>query len=111
MARSELSDGSGKTVMEKIVTDDRARQAPKGKPVLMVLVGSMVLLAVALTTYLMWTGSKTPDSASQNASRQATTGSPSGSTNPSDRVSPANPAYPAPGSATATGSTSAPAKQ
>lgn len=97
--------------MEKIITDDKARQAPKGKPVLMVLVGSMVMLAVALTAYLMWTGSESPDSASQNASRQSTTGSATGSTNPTNRVSPANPAYPAPGSSTATGSTSAPAKQ
>ena len=104
--------------MEKIVADDSARQGSKGKPVLMVLIGSMVLLAVALTTYLMWTGSKTPDSASQNASRQTTTGSQTGSKNPSDRVSPANPAYPAPGNSTATGSSggtggapSAPAKQ
>lgn len=97
--------------MDKIVADDSARQGSKGRPVLMVLIGSMVLLAVALTTYLMWAGSESPDSASQNASRQSTTGSPAGSTNPSDRVSPANPAYPAPGSATATGSTSAPAKK
>lgn len=97
--------------MEKIVSDDRARQAPKGKPVLLVLVGSMVLLALVLTTYLMWTGSESPDSATQNASRQSTTGSASGSANPSDRVSPANPAYPAAGSNTATGQTSAPAKK
>ena len=47
-----------------------------------------------------------PDAASQNASRQATTGSPTGSTNRSDRTVPANPAYPVPTDATATGSTS-----
>ncbi len=75
----------------------------------MVLIGSMVLLALVMTTYLMWTGSESPDNASQNASRQSTTGSTTGSTNPSDRVSPANPAYPAPSSAT-TGA-NPPAKQ
>jgi flagellar basal body-associated protein FliL len=97
--------------MEKIVADDNARQGSKGKPVLMVLIGSMVLLAVALTTYMMWAGSTSPDSASQNASRQSTTGSQTGSTNPSDRISPANPAYPAPSNSTATGAPGAPAKK
>lgn len=104
--------------MEKILPDDRARQGSRGKPVLMVLIGSMVLLAVALATYMMWAGAESPDSASQDASRQTTTGSQTGSTNPSARTPSANPAYPAPGSSTATGSTgtaggapSAPAKQ
>jgi len=97
--------------MDKIVSDSRARQGSRGKPVLMVLIGSMVLLAVALTTYMLWAGAESPDSASQDASRQSTTGSQTGSGNPSDRVSPANPAYPAPGSSTATGSGAAPAQK
>jgi hypothetical protein len=56
---------------------------------------------------MLWTGSESPDSRSQDASRQATTGSPSGSSNanPSNRIKPENPAYPAPTDPTATGAT------
>lgn len=89
--------------MTKIVPDDRARQGPSGRPVLGVLIGALVLCAVALGGYMLWTGSESPDSPSQDAARQAATGSPSGSSaNPSSQVNPANPAYPAP---SATGST------
>ena len=46
------------------------------------------------------------DATSQNASRELTTGSPSGSaSNPTDRTSPANPAYPVPTDPSATGTT------
>jgi hypothetical protein len=91
--------------MAKIVQDDRARQGPQGKPVLGVLIGTMVLCAVALAGYMLWAGSQSPDSSSQDASRQATTGTPKGSSssNPSDRTKPENPAYPAPAEPTATG--------
>jgi hypothetical protein len=89
--------------MTRIVEDDRARQGPKGKPVLGVLIGALVLCAVALAGYMVWSGAESPDAPGQNASREAITGSPSGSgTNPSGHVNPANPAYPAPSS---TGST------
>jgi hypothetical protein len=93
--------------MRKIVPDERVRQGPAGRPVLGVLIGALILCAVAITGFMMWTGAESPDSASQDASRQATTGSPTGSTdaNPSDRVSPANPAYPAPAEPSATGTT------
>jgi hypothetical protein len=72
-----------------------------------VLIGALILCAVALGGYMMWVGGRSPDSASQDASRQATTGSPSGSSNanPSDRVAPANPAYPVPTDPSATGTT------
>lgn len=92
--------------MPKIVEDERTRQGPKGRPVLMVLVGSFVLIGLYLLTMMVWSGSTSPDNPSQNASREAATGSPSGRSNPSDRTSPANPAYPAPSDrSTTTGST------
>ena len=90
-----------------LTTDDRARQGPSGRPVLWVLGGAMALCAVALVGFMLWTGSESPDAASQDASRQALTGTQSGSSNanPTDRISPANPAYPVPANPTATGST------
>jgi hypothetical protein len=91
--------------MTDVVRDDRARQGPKGKPVLGVLIGTMALCAVALAGFMIWAGSRSPDSPSQDASRQATTGTPAGSgaSNPSTRTKPENPAYPAPAEPTATG--------
>ena len=92
--------------MNKIVRDDYARQGASGRPVLAVLIGALLLLGVALTGYMIWVRSESPDSVSQDASRQAITGSQSGSGgNPSNRVSPANPAYPVPADRSATGST------
>ena len=90
-----------------LTTDNRARQVPSGRPVLWVLGGAMALCAVALVGFMLWTGSESPDAASQDASRQAVTGTQSGSSNanPTDRISPANPAYPVPANPTATGST------
>ena len=92
--------------MRKIVPDERVRQGPSGRPVLGVLVGALLLCGVALAGFMLWTGSESPDSPSQAASREMNTGSPSGSSgNPTDRVSPANPAYPTPSDPTATGTT------
>ncbi|MCG7393611.1 hypothetical protein MHY87_11900 [Microvirga sp. ACRRW] len=83
--------------MVQQVPDDRARQGPSGRPVLGVLIGSLLLLAVAVGGYLIWVGSTSPDDPGTDAARSATTGSTSGSSaNPTDRTSPANPAYPAP---------------
>jgi len=93
--------------MNKIVRDDDARQGASGRPVLAVLIGALLLLGVSLAGYMLWVGSESPDHPSQAASRQSTTGSPSGSSNanPTDRVSPADPAYPVPTDRSATGST------
>lgn len=84
--------------MRKIVEDERARQGPKGRPVFLVLVGSLLLIGLYLVGMMMWSGSETPTSPSQDASRQAT--SPPASSNTS-QTPPANPAYPAPASPSA----------
>ncbi len=93
--------------MNNPVPDDRARQGPSGRPVLGVLLGGLLLCAVAIGGYMIWVGTESPDAPSQEASRQSTTGTPSGSSNanPTDRISPANPAYPVPTDRSATGST------
>jgi hypothetical protein len=92
---------------KEIISDDRARQGPPGRPVLRVLVGALFLCAVAISGYLVWVGTRSPDDPSQNASRESTTGSASGSSNasPTNRTSPANPANPAPAAPSATGTT------
>jgi hypothetical protein len=93
-------------MMANIIPDDRSRQGPSGRPVLGVLLGALALLAVAIAGYMIWVGATSPDSPSQEASRNATTGSQTGSGgNPSNRTSPANPAYPAPAEPSATGTT------
>jgi hypothetical protein len=96
--------------MAQQIPDDRARQATPGRPVLGVLIGSLLLLAVAISGYLIWVGSTSPDDPGTDAARANVTGSTTGSSNPdpTNRVSPANPAYPAPG---AQPSANEPAKQ
>ena len=88
--------------MRKIVEDERVRQGPRGKPVFLVLIGSFLLIGLYLLSMLVWSGSDSPNSPSQDASRQQAA-SPSSSN--ASRTPPANPAYPAPSSPTATGST------
>ncbi|WP_114943362.1 hypothetical protein [Microvirga calopogonii] len=85
--------------MAQQIPDDRARQGGSGRPVLGVLIGSLLLLAVAVSGYLIWAGSTSPDDPGTDAARANVTGSTTGSSNanPSNRTSPANPAYPAPG--------------
>jgi flagellar basal body-associated protein FliL len=97
--------------MRNMVEDDQARQGRQGRPVLLVLIASLFLLGAALTGYMFWSSATSPDSTSQNASRTAVTGSPTGSKNPSVHTLPQNPAYPAPSEPSATGSTSRPANQ
>jgi flagellar basal body-associated protein FliL len=97
--------------MARTVEDEQARQGSQGRPVLLVLIASLFLLGVALTGYMFWSSTTSPDSTSQNASRTAVTGSPSGSSNPSARTLPQNPAYPAPSEPSGTGSTNRPANQ
>jgi hypothetical protein len=59
----------------------------------MVLIGAFTLIALYLVSMMIWAGSTSPDSTSQDASRKAVTGSPSGG-NRTDRTPSANPAYP-----------------
>ena len=94
--------------MRKIVGDQGARQGPRGRPVFLVLLGSFLLIGIYLVTMLVWSGSESPNSPSQDASRQAA--SPPAASSNTSAVPSANPAYPAPASPTATGST-APAKR
>lgn len=83
--------------MVQQVPDDRARQGPLGRPVLGVLLGSLLLIAVAVGGYLIWVGSTSPDHPGTDAARSATTGSTTGSNaNPTNRTLPENPAYPVP---------------
>jgi hypothetical protein len=79
--------------MAEKVPDQRARGGGKGRPVLIVLVGSLVLLGIYMVTLLGWSGSTTPTSPQQGAS-QATNAPASGSN--TSRVPTENPAYPAP---------------
>lgn len=85
--------------MNKVVADKRVRQGPKGRPVLLVLIGSFVLLGIYLVTMLVWSGAESPTGASQDASRQAV--SPPAASSTTSGAPPANPAYPAPASPTA----------
>ena len=93
--------------MRKIVDEQRTRQGGRGRPVFLVLVGSLLLLGVYLVGMMVWSGSESPTHPSQDASRQAA--SPSASSSNASRTPAANPAYPAPASPTAnpsaTGST------
>ncbi|MEZ0169186.1 hypothetical protein [Microvirga sp. TS319] len=84
--------------MAQQVPDDRARQGAPGRPVLGVLLGALLLAAIAGTGYMIWAGSQSPADPGTDAARAATTGSTTGSSNanPTNRITPANPAYPAP---------------
>ncbi len=94
--------------MRKMVADDRARQGPRGRPVLMVLVGSFLLIGLYLESMLVWSGSGSPTSPSQDASRQSV--APQASSSNSSGTPPANPAYPVPASPSTTGSTGQPGR-
>lgn len=84
--------------MAQQIPDDRARQGASGRPVLGVLLGSLLLVAIAVGGYLIWAGAQSPDDPGTDAARSATTGSTTGSSdaNPTNRITPANPAYPVP---------------
>lgn len=70
--------------MTKVVDDDRARQAKPGRPVLYVLVASLLLAAIYLVSMLGWSGVKSPDTTSPQVTQQtappATGGTPSETT-------------------------------
>ncbi len=87
--------------MPRIVSDEDARGGARGRPTLIALVSALVLVGVVFVGYMMWSGSRSPDSAAQNASRAETTGSVTGqgsgpSSSNTSSVPTANPAYPAP---------------
>lgn len=79
--------------MAKVVADQQTRQGGRGRPVLLVLVGSLFLLGIYMVSLLVWSGSTTPTSPQQSSSQQST--SPSTSSANTSRVPAANPAYPA----------------
>ena len=85
--------------MAKIVSDNRARQGPPGRPVLVVLVCALILCGVAIAGYLSWVTLTSPTAPAQDASRAAVTGSPTGSatgsTTPPPNAGSAAPATPA----------------
>ena len=83
--------------MARIVQDQNARQGQKGRPVLMVLIGGLFLVVIYLVGMLVWSGLTSPDSPTQEASRTAVTGSPSGAANPTDRTPPRQSGLPAAG--------------
>ncbi|WP_336485550.1 hypothetical protein [Methylobacterium nigriterrae] len=97
--------------MVERLPDEKARQGSRGKPVLYVLVASLVLLAIATVGLLTWNGAKSPNdyaSQSQDASRREVTGSVTGQSNApsssnSGNVPAANPAYPQPAQPSANG--------
>lgn len=98
--------------MAENLTPQESRQGERGKPVLWVLVGSLVLLAVATIGLLTWNGANSPKdyaSKSQDASRKEITGSVNGGSNPSTSNSTAvpggNPSYPQPAQQNANGGT------
>lgn len=72
--------------MAEHIPGQDARQGKQGKPVLYVLIASLILLAVAITGLMTWQGKNSPPDyagKSQDASRQTVTGSKSGSTSES----------------------------
>lgn len=99
--------------MAEKLNPQESRQGQRGKPVLWVLVGSLVLLAIATVGLLTWNGANSPKdyaSQSQDASRREVTGSvtgQSGSAAPSNSsaVPGGNPSYPQPAQPNANGGT------
>jgi cytoskeletal protein RodZ len=80
--------------MAKVVADQRARGGGAGRPVLIVLVVSMVLLGIYMIGLMTWSGSETPANPAQTSSQQSV--NPASSANTSARVPTENPAYPSP---------------
>lgn len=90
--------------MVERLNPNESRQGERGKPMLWVLVGSLVLLAIATVGLLTWNGANSPKdyaSQSQDASRKEVTGSvngQSGAASPTNStgVPGGNPSYPRP---------------
>lgn len=73
--------------------DQRARQGGRGRPVLMVLAASLVLLGIYMVSLMTWTGTTSPTSPQQQAAEQNNN---SASSRNTARVPTDNPAYPSP---------------
>jgi hypothetical protein len=93
-----------------VKTESRARQGGKGRPVLYVLIASLVLLGVYMVGLMTWSSSTSQNNVSNQSSdamRETTTGSTTGrggaSSANTGNVPTANPAYPAPATPTANG--------
>ena len=95
--------------MARMVSDNRARQGPQGRPVLYVLIASLVLMGLFMVAFLTWSGNTPNTNPSQGASRESVTGTPPPSTSTTSGVPAANPAYPA--SATPSANPPAPANR
>jgi cytoskeletal protein RodZ len=95
--------------MAQNVADQRARQGGRGRPVLFILIGSLLLLGVYMITLMTWSGSESPTSPQQAAS-QRNTNSGASSANTS-RVPAENPAYPSPAAPASGTAGSAPASR
>ena len=78
--------------MPKVVADQRARGGGRGRPVLIVLVASFVLLGIYMIWLLGWSGMTTPTSPQQASSQQSN--APAASSSNTSRVPTENPAYP-----------------
>lgn len=76
--------------MTKVVDDDRARQAKPGRPILYVLVASLLLAGIYLVSMVGWSGVKSPDTTSPQTTQQTT--QPTGSGAPADPAGSSNPA-------------------
>ena len=78
-----------------IATDFQAGQGPRGRPILMVLLGSIALLGIYLAAMMLWAASTSPVSPRDPISRQEPAVVPSSALNTNDPPA-ANPAYPVP---------------
>ena len=61
--------------MAKVVADQRARGGGSGKPMLYVLIASLVLLGVYMAVFMTWSGATSPPSSTQQNSTGASTSS------------------------------------
>lgn len=95
--KEQVPRDGGKTEGRVLETDVESRQGPKGRPVLLVLLGSGVLLGLYLIGMLVWTFVSTPDVPEGTALPDASVTGDINTRDPNQTaIPPANPAYPAP---------------
>ena len=98
--------------MAEKLNPQESRQGERGKPVLWVLVASLVLLAIATVGLLTWNGANAPKdyaSQSQDAARREVTGSVNGTAPANGKSVPGgNPASPQAAQPNANGGTAKP---